>query len=130
MNDIDNRKRLVNFSYSTLKPILSEKECKTDIKLSIFNALIESIFLYNSEIWFLTQTLENEIDVFQGKLFRKIMGYRYTENREYWPSYNKLYKETKQTLWSVQIAKRRQTFFGHVCLLPEITPVKIALQKL
>ena len=46
--------------YSTLKPILSEKECKTDIKLSIFNALIESIFLYNSEIWSLTQTLEND----------------------------------------------------------------------
>ena len=76
VNDIENRIKLVNYSYSTLKPILSEKECKTDIKLSIFNALIESIFLYNSEIWSLTQTLENEIDVFQRKLLRKIMWYR------------------------------------------------------
>ena len=59
--------------------ILSEKECKTDIKLSLFNALIESIFLYNSEILSLTQTLENEIDVFQRKLLSKIMGYRYTK---------------------------------------------------
>ena len=29
VNDIENRKQLVNFSYSTLKPILSEKGCKT-----------------------------------------------------------------------------------------------------
>ena len=58
------------------------------------------------------------------------MGYnRYTENREYWPSNDKLYKETKQTPWSVKIAKRRLTFFRHECLLPEITPVKIALRE-
>ena len=94
VNDIENREKLVNFSYSTLKPILSEKECRTDIKLSIFNTLIESIFPYNSEIWSLTQTLENEIDVFQRKLLRKIIGHRYAENREHWPSNNKLYKET------------------------------------
>ena len=47
VNDIENRIKLVNYSYSTLKSILSQKECKADIKLSIFSALIESIFLYN-----------------------------------------------------------------------------------
>ena len=76
---------------------------------------------------YLTHTLENEIDVFQRKLLRKIMGYRYPENREYWPSNDELYQETKQTPWSVNIAKRRLTFFGHVCRLPETTSVKIAL---
>jgi len=129
VNDMENRKKLANFSMSTLKPILSAKESQTDVKLSIFNALIESIFLYNSEIWSLTQTLEKEIDVFQRRLLRKTMGYRYTENREYWPSNDRLYKETKQTPWSVKIAKRRLSFFGHVCRLPETTPVKIALRE-
>ena len=33
------------------------------------------------------------------------MGYRYSENREYRPSNDKLYKETKQAPWSVKIAK-------------------------
>ena len=37
------------------------------------------------------------------------MGYRDTENREYWPSNDKLYQETKQTPWSEKIAKRRLT---------------------
>ena len=57
------------------------------------------------------------------------MGYKYTENREYWPSNDKLYKATKQTPWSEKIAKRRLTFFGHVCRLPDTTPVKIALRE-
>ena len=57
------------------------------------------------------------------------MGYKYTENREYWPSNDKLYKVTKQTPWSEKIAKRRLTFFGHLCGLPETTPVKIALRE-
>ena len=57
------------------------------------------------------------------------MGYRYTENREHWPSNDKLYQETKQTLWSEKIAKRRLSFFGHVCRLPETTPVKVALRE-
>ena len=57
------------------------------------------------------------------------MGYKYTANREYWPSNDKLYKVTKQTPWSEKIAKRRLTFFGHACRLPETTPVKIALRE-
>ena len=57
------------------------------------------------------------------------MGYKYTENREYWPSNYKLYKVTKQTQWSEKIAKKRLTFFGHVCRLPETTLGKIALRE-
>ena len=30
---------------------------------------------------------------------------RYTENREYWPSNNKLYQETKQIAWSEKSQK-------------------------
>ena len=95
----------------------------------IFSALVESIFLYNSEIWTLTKKLELEIDVFQRKLLRCVMGYRYTEDRTLWPSNNELYRKTKQTPWSVKISKRRIIFFGHICRLPEETPAKIALNE-
>ena len=47
----------------------------------------------------------------------------------YWPSNDNLYKETKQTGWSVKITRRRLTFFGHVCHLPETIPVKITLPE-
>ena len=49
----------------------------------------------------------------------------FNENREN----DKLYKGEKTPLWSVKITKRRLTFFGYACHLPETTPVKIALRE-
>ena len=74
VNDIENRKKLANFSMSTLKPILSVKESQTDVKLSIFNALIESIFLYNSEIWSLQPNTRKRDRRFSTKTLKKDNG--------------------------------------------------------
>ena len=41
----------------------------------------------------------------------------------------KKYQLAKQTPWSENIEKRRLSFFGHICRLPEDTPAKIALNK-
>ena len=46
-SDITNRKVLANLAFNTLKPIFKEKKCSQNVKLAIFSALIESIFLYN-----------------------------------------------------------------------------------
>ena len=128
-SDITNRKVLANLAFNTLKPIFKEKKCSQNVKLAIFSALIESIFLYNSEIWTLTKKLENEIDVFQRKLLRYLMGFKYTEDKKQWPSNDELYNRTKQTPWSVKISKRRLSFFGHICRLSDQTPAKIALKE-
>ena len=39
----------------------------------MFKAYVESIFLYNSELWTLTKTLEDKIDSFQRRLLRKVI---------------------------------------------------------
>ena len=57
------------------------------------------------------------------------MKYRYTDDRKYWPTTEELYTKTNQIPWSMKIQKRRLSFFGHVCRLPEDTPVKIALKE-
>ena len=36
-----------------------------------FDAYISSIFLYNSELWTLTSSIEKQIDSFQRRLLRK-----------------------------------------------------------
>ena len=127
--DIKHRKQLASATFNKLKPIFTEKHCSSEAKLDIFNAIVESIFLYNSEIWTLTKKLENEIDAYQRKLLRYLMNYRYTDDRKYWPSNEELYINTKQTAWSVKVKKRRLSFFGHVCRLPENTPAQIALKE-
>ena len=73
-----------------------------ELKLRIFCALLESIFLYNSECWGLNKELENKIDIFQRKLLRNILGIRWSKGN--WLSNKDLYKLTNQIEWSEKIS--------------------------
>ena len=97
------------------------------VKIRVFRALIESIFLYNSEIWTLTKGLECEIDVFQRKILRYILGIRYSARN--WISNEDVYRIVGLKPWSSVIRRRRLSFFGHVCRLDESTPARIALSE-
>ena len=125
--DIKRRTSLANTAFCNIKPILLSKRISTQTKLRVFGALIESIFLYNSEVWGLTSAQENNIDVFQRKLLRNILGIRYSANN--WISNDDLYLLTKQDPWSRTIKRRRLRFFGHICRLDECAPAKIALNE-
>ena len=91
----------------------------------IFSAYVKSIFLYNSEIWTLTKKLEEDIDVFQRSLLRKLLDIR-------WPrkiSNEDLYGKLQVTEWSKKIKKRRLLWIGHLFRLPEDAPAKQALEE-
>ena len=94
----------------------------------VFHALIESIFLYNSEVWTLTKGLECEIGVFQRKILRYILGIRYSA-RNIRISNKDLCRIVGLKPWSSVIRLRRLSFFRHVCRLNESTPARIALPK-
>ena len=85
-----------------------------------------SAFLYSSEFWALTQTLEDKIDGFQRKLLHNILNI----HRPKTINNQNLYKITKtDTLWSTQIKKRRLSRLGHLMRLPEETPARKAQQE-
>ena len=71
--DIRRRKGLAIDSMKTLENIFNSKYVSEVIRLRIFKAYVESIFLYNSELWTLTKTLEDKIDSFQRRLLRKVI---------------------------------------------------------
>ena len=125
--DINRRIGITNSSYNTLEPIFKSKKVSQSIKLRIFGALLESIFLYNSEVWGLTKTLEDKIDTFHRRLLHKILNIKWTNNN--WISNNQLYDITHQTQWSKKIAHRRIRFFGHIARLDNHSPAKIALRE-
>ena len=125
--DIKRRTSLANTAYCNLKTVFLSNRISIKVKLRVFRALIESIFLYNSEVWGLTTAQENSIDVFQRKLLRNILGIRYSAKN--WISNDNLYRITQLTPWSITIRKRRLQFFGHVCRLDSRTPARIALDE-
>ena len=123
--DINRRKILAQNSYNQLRDIFDSKRATLKTKLKILNSHVQSIFLYNSELWTVTQKLESTIDVFQRNLLRQILKIR-------WPdkiSNEQLYKMTNQKPWSQEVKKRRISWYGHLMRLPEETPAKRALRE-
>ena len=58
-----------------------------------------------------------------------IFQFRFTEDRKKWPSNIRLYEIANVKPWSETIRNRRLSFFGHLCRLPDDTPVKKALDE-
>ena len=123
-NDISRRKSLAILAFNKLKIVFNSK-LSIKNKIRIFNAYIESIFLYNAELWTLTKKLAEVINIFQRSLLRKILNIT-------WPKKiaNKdLYTKTNTVEWSQKIQKRRLLWIGHLFRLPEDTPAKQALEE-
>ena len=120
--DIKRRKQLANAAFSKFRSTLTSKRLSTSTKIRILRAVIESIFLYNAELWGLTKQQENEIDSFQRTLLRNTLNIRYSLGN--WISNEKLYRITRTSPWSMEIKRRRLSFFGHACRLPDDAPAK------
>ena len=72
--DIKRRKQLANAAYSKLTYILEDRRTTLKIKIRTLDAYIGSIFLYNSELWTVTQDMEDQIDIIQRNFLRRILG--------------------------------------------------------
>ena len=123
-SDISRRKCLAILAFNKLKIAFNSKLTIKN-KIRIFNAYIESIFLYNAELWTLTKKLAEDINIFQRSLLRKILKIA-------WPkkiSNKDLYSKTKTVEWSKKIQKRRLLWIGHLFRLPEDAPAKQALAE-
>ena len=77
--DIKRRKQLANAAYSNLKYILEDPRATLKIKIRTLDAFVRSIFLYNSELWTVTQDMEDQIDVLQINFLRRILGIKWPE---------------------------------------------------
>ena len=127
--DIERRTltQLTNFAHHKLKSIFKSKQITESTKLRVFTALIESIFLYNSELWGTSKRLNDKINKFQRKLVRLIFNITWKQRN--WLSNEELYNKFKLKPWSKTIAHRRLRFFGHVARLHDNAPAKIALTE-
>jgi len=104
---------------------LQNKKLFFKVRMRIYGVLVESIFMYNSELWTLTKKLKTEVDVFHRNLLRKILQVRYPiiiSNED-------LYRKTGEVPWSNQIVKRRLRWTGHLLRLPDCAPPQLAYRE-
>ena len=88
-NDIDRRKILTIESTKTFEHTYKSKRINTDLKIRTFN-YTASIFLYNSELWTLIETLQNTIDAFHRKLLRRVINIQWPKTISNEPLYEKV----------------------------------------
>jgi len=112
-------------TFNKMKSKLQSRKLSLHVRMRLFNCYITSIFLYNSELWVLTKRLENEIDIFQRNLLRKILNIYYP----YVITNVDLYRRTKEKLWSSNIKTRRLRWTGHLLRLNEQTPAYSAFNE-
>ena len=123
--DIKRRTQLANQTYYNLQKTLKSNKLSKKTKIKLFQTFIQSIFLYNSELWSTTKKLENKVDALQRTLLRRTL-------KIHWPetiTNKKLYEVTQLKPWSTEIKIRRLRWFGHLCRLPCEAPAKKALQE-
>ena len=123
--DIKRRKQLTLNAMKNYQEIWRSKKINRNLKLRIFNSVITSIFLYNSELWTTTEAINKQLDSFQRRLLRSVINIKYPKKIKNID----LRQITKHTDWSLQVQERRLRWCGHLLRMAENTPAKIALAE-
>ena len=79
--------------YDKVRPALEDKRLDNKIKVSIFNTMISSVFLYNSEIW-TTKDVKEGLDIYQ-RTYQRILNIRNPRTI----TNELLYRTTNQDPW-------------------------------
>ena len=124
-NDIKRRKGLAIDAFNSLNRYFTNRRANIKLKTRIFTTFVQSIFLYNSELWTLTKQQETQIDVFQRSLLRRLLNVTLLDKirNEY------IYERTNTQPWSQEIKRRRLSWLGHLLRLPEGTPARQAVAE-
>ena len=123
--DIENRKIITLKTLRKFNNIFQSKVISRSLKIRTFNIYIACIFLYNSETWGISKSMEETIDAFQRRLLRYVINVR-------WPnkiSNKDLMEITKAERWSKTIRRRRLNFLGHIMRLDSETPIRTAIKE-
>ena len=77
--DIKRRKKLALDAMSAFQEVWRCNQTNRSLKIRIFEALVQSIFLYNSEIWTMTSTLTGQVNAFHRRLLRMVINIRWPD---------------------------------------------------
>lgn len=122
--DISRRIGLARGIVQSLSKIWSSAEISKVTKVTVYESLVLSVLLYNSETWTLKLTQQNRLRMFEMACLRKIEGVTRRDRIRN--------EEIRSRLGSrpdiiTRIQQRRLRYFGHVCRMGRDRYPKIAM---
>jgi hypothetical protein len=67
-----------------LQKFLKNKNISKKVKLRLKNTIIDKMLTYASETWALTKRDRKQLNVFERKMYRRILGPVYDNEKENW----------------------------------------------
>ena len=93
-NEIKIRLAIANSALVNLSTIWNSRSISLRTKIYLYKSLIISILLYGCETWTLNETLEERINAFESKSYRRILGISYRD------------KGKRMIMFSIQLLKQ------------------------
>ena len=110
--DVKRRIGLASGVVHKLQKIWRSKQISVSTKKRVYECLVLSVLLYNSETWTLTAELKRKLDVFEAGSIRKIFGVSKLQHIKTSDLKHKLGITMDIT---DRIRSRRLRYFGHIC---------------
>lgn len=135
--DVSQRCKKAAAAFGTLWKCLWSQPISDEMKIRVYLTAIRPIFLYSSETWALTTTMENKLDALERRFLRRILGYFYPNQRHNYELYNDVdrivrrmskNKMHKLIRPSQEVAIRRLRWLGHVIRRPHDRLVHLSLR--
>ena len=108
--DIKRRLALARIAFTRLQNIWRSGRFSQKTKLRIVNSNVLSVLLYGAEMWRVTTTDLNKLDVFHRTCLRRVL-------KRFWPNHlsnEELYEATGSTPVSALVRVRRWRWIGHI----------------
>ena len=91
------------------------------LKLRLKNTIIDKTLTYASETWILTKGDRKQINIFERKVYRRILDTVYDNEKENWRILNnkEIYASVKKPTIVKTVRLNRLRWFGHVQRMEE-----------
>jgi hypothetical protein len=122
-NQIDLQERIenANKTYFMLQKFFKNKNISRNLKLRLKNTIIDKTLTYASETWTLTKRDRKQLNVFERKVYRRILGPVYNSEKQNWRilTNKEIYASVKKPTIIETVRLNRLCWFGHVQRMEE-----------
>jgi hypothetical protein len=119
--DLQERIKNANKTYFMLQKLFKNKSILRKLKLRLKNTIIDKTVTYASETWTLTKRDSKQLNIFEKKVYRRILGPVYDSEKENWRilTNKEIYSSFKKPTIIETIRLNRLRWFGHVQRMEE-----------
>jgi hypothetical protein len=119
--DLQERIKYANKTYFMLQNFFKNKSISKKVKLRLKNTITDKLLTYASETWILTNRDRKQMNTFEGKVYRRILGPVYDNEKEKWRilTNKEIYESVKKPTTIETIRLNRLRWFGHAQRMEE-----------